>query len=79
MLCSVFVVKIRSVPLQTRSCVLTCEPSSIVCKEKSISGTGFLSWRARTMSMFSAMLIWILECEKRRREAKKKEEYQYGR
>lgn len=38
---------IRSVPLQTRSCVLTCVPSSIVCRVKSISGTGRLSWTAR--------------------------------
>ena len=30
-------------PLQTRSCVVTCVPSSMVCKVKSISGTGFFS------------------------------------
>jgi len=35
-------------PLHTRSCVLTCVPSSIVCSEKSISGIGFFSLIALT-------------------------------
>ena len=34
-------------PLQTRSCVLTWVPSSMVWSEKSISGTGFFSVMAR--------------------------------
>jgi hypothetical protein len=34
------------IPLQTRSMVLTVDPSSIVCSVKSISGTGLFSLMA---------------------------------
>ena len=37
----------RGIPLQTRSCVLTCVPSSIVCNEKSISGISLFFANAR--------------------------------
>lgn len=46
-----------SVPLHTLSCVLTCEPSSIVCKVKSISGTGFFSCTAR-MVLSSCLVLF---------------------
>lgn len=39
----------REIPLHTLSCVDTCVPSSIVCKVKSISGTGFFSVTARSI------------------------------
>ena len=50
------------IPLHTRSCVLTCWPSSIVCSVKSISGTGFLCSMARwaTSKLFLGMLMSIL-------------------
>jgi membrane-bound inhibitor of C-type lysozyme len=48
------------VPLQTRSLVLTWLPSSMVCKLKSISGSGFFSWTARmALSMY---LAWSKGC-----------------
>lgn len=47
----------QSIPLHTLSIVLTWLPSSIVCRVKSISGTGFFWWMARkalsTCTLFS--------------------------
>lgn len=40
--------QVIGVPLMTRSSVLTCVPSSMVCRVKSISGTGFFWLTART-------------------------------
>jgi hypothetical protein len=49
-----------TVPLQTRSIVLTWVPSSMVCSVKSISGSGFFSWTARmALSMY---LVWSKGC-----------------
>lgn len=50
----------RDIPLHTLSCVDTCVPSSIVCKVKSISGTGFFSVTARSIC---AILIESLSSE----------------
>ena len=48
------------IPLQTRSCVLTWVPSSMVCRVKSISGTGFFCWTARmALSMYDC---WSTSC-----------------
>lgn len=37
----------KAIPLHTRSVVLTWEPSSMVCRVKSISGAGFFCLTAR--------------------------------
>lgn len=47
-------------PLQTRSRVLTCVPSSMVCRVKSISGRGFFSFTARMA--VSRYLDWSKGC-----------------
>lgn len=49
--------RLRS-PLHTLSCVLTVLPSSVVCKVKSISGTGFLSLTARSIGSSMAKVAY---------------------
>lgn len=46
-----------AVPLQTRSMVLTCVPSSMVWMLKSISGRGFFSFIAR-MALSTCKMRW---------------------
>lgn len=57
--CRVFCI-CAHLPLQTRSCVLTCVPSSMVCRVKSISGTCFLFCTARIA--LSRYAFWSTPC-----------------